>query len=331
MGGAGGGRWTRAELEEVIRAHDGYIASSPELEHYIKPINWGEIKAAMLERNAALIIGQSGTGKTMATLKLYDELRKDIPGLTRVAIKFGPEQIRDDRTPPPVLYDIEDPWGRYDFDPRSRPWNDQLAQHFVHARPDRLVVATSRLDVARSSGALQTVKRWEVSLEAEHYGVRERQHLYRTRIGNLPRNVQTLAKENEAAVLAELATPLEIQKFFDAMATPADRKKRSDSQLISDAIQRAHQDSIERTVVDQIEERNDVRAAAVLWGLLKANDKVALQLLRQIDGALADAHEALRRGRCCWSTSSLLRGTCASPRARCPTTIRGLRPGLNKR
>lgn len=296
MGGAGGGRWTRAELEEVIRAHDGYIASSPELEHYIKPINWGEIRAAMLERNAALIIGQSGTGKTMATLKLYDELRKDIPGLTRVPIKFGPEQIRDDRTPPPVLYDIEDPWGRYDFDPRSRPWNDQLAQHFAHARPDRLVVATSRLDVARSSGALQTVKRWEVSLEAEHYGVRERQHLYRTRISNLPRNVQTLVKENEAVVLAELATPLEIQKFFDAMATPADRKRRSDSQLISDAIQRAHQDSIERTVVDQIEERDDIRAAAVLWGLLKANDKVALQLLRQIDGALADAHEAFEKG-----------------------------------
>jgi hypothetical protein len=296
MGGAGGGRWTRAELEEVIRAHDGHIASSPELEHYIKPTNWAEIKAAMLERNAALIIGQSGTGKTMATLKLYDELRKEIPGLTRVPIKYGPDQIRADKTPPPVLYDIEDPWGRYDFDPRSRPWNDQLAQHFAHARPDRLVVATSRLDVARSSGALNTVKRWEVSLEAEHYGVRERQRLYQTRIDDLPRNVQMLAKESQSVVLAELATPLEIQKFFDALATPADRKRRSDSQLISDAIQRAHQDSIERTVVDQVEERNDVRAAAVLWGLLKANDKLSLQLLRQIDGALADANDAFEKG-----------------------------------
>lgn len=296
IGGAGGGRWTRAQLEEIIRAYDGYIASSPELEHYVPPTNWAEIKAAMLERNAALIIGQSGTGKTMATLKLYDELRKVIPGLTRVPIKFGPDQIRDDRTPPPVLYDIEDPWGRYDFDPRSRPWNDQLAQHFTHARPDRLVVATSRLDVARSSGALNTVKRWEVSLEAEHYGVRERQRLYQTRIGDLPRNVQAVAKENQSVVLAELATPLEIQKFFDALATPADRRKRSGSQLISDAIQRAHQDSIERTVVDQIEERKDVRAAAVLWGLLKANDKLSLQLLRQIDGALADANDAFEKG-----------------------------------
>ena len=296
IGGAGGGRWTRAQLEEVIRAHDGYIASSPELEHYVPPTNWAEIKTAMLQRNAALIIGQSGTGKTMATLKLFDELRKEIPGLTRVPIKFGPDQIRDDRTPPPVLYDIEDPWGRYDFDPRSRPWNDQLAQHLTRARPDRLVVATSRLDVARSSGALNTVKRWVMSLEAEHYGAHERQRLYQTRIGDLPRNVQSLAKENQSIVLAELATPLEIQKFFDALATPADGNKRSDSQLISDAIQRAHQDSIERTVVDQIEERKDLRAASVLWGLLKANDKLSLRLLKQIDGALADANETFEKG-----------------------------------
>ena len=296
MGGAGGGRWARAELEEVIRAHDGYIANSPELEHYIKPTNWAELKSTLLARNAALIIGQSGTGKTMATLKLYDELRREIPGLARVPIKFGPDQIRDDKTPPPVLYDIEDPWGRYDFDPRSRPWNDQLAQHFANARPDRLVVATTRRDVAISSGALNTVKRWEVSLEAEHYGLGERQRLYQTRIGDLPRNVQMLAKESQSVVLAELATPLEIQKFFDALATPIDRKKCPDSQLISDAIQRAHQDSIERTVVDQVEARNDVRAAAVLWGLLKATDKLSLQLLREIDGALADANDDFNKG-----------------------------------
>lgn len=296
MCGAGGGRWTREELEEVIRDHDGYIASSPELEHYIQPLNWAEIKEAVHERNGVLITGQSGTGKTMATLKLYDELRKEIPGLARVPIKYGPGQISDDRTPPPVLYDIEDPWGRYDFDPRSRPWNDQLARCFANARPNRLVVATSRLDVAMASGALDTVKRWNVSLNAEHYGTRERRLLYMSRIDGLPRNIQGIANDNQSRVLAELSTPLEIQKFFDALATPSDGEKNSESRLITDAIKRAHHDSIERTVVDQIEERKDVRAAAVLWGLLKANDKLSLQLLRKIDSALADANDAFDKG-----------------------------------
>lgn len=296
IGGAGGGRWTRAELERVIRRHDGYIASSPELDHYVHPTNWGELRSAMTERHAALIVGQSGTGKTMATRKLYDELRQEIPGLARVPITLGPEQLRDDTTAPPVLYDIEDPWGRYDFDPKSRPWNDQLAQFFAQARPDRMVVATSRLDVAQSAGALDTVKPWRVALEAEHYGVAERRRLYRTRIDALPRNLQTLAKESEGKVLAELATPLEIQKFFDALPTLGDKKQRNPAGLVAEAIQRAHQDSIERTVVDQIEQRRDVRAAAVLWGLLKANDKLSLGLLRQIEESLAEHGSLFERG-----------------------------------
>ena len=272
---AGGGRWTRTQLEQVIRRHDGYIASSPELDHYVHPTNWGDLRGAVGERHAALVIGQSGTGKTMATRKLYDELRKEIPGLARVPITLGPDQLRDDVTEPPVLYDIEDPWGRYDFEPKSRPWNDQLAQLFAMARPDRMIVVTSRLDVAQSAGALDTVKRWRVGLEAEHYGQAERRRLYRTRIDALPRKLQALAKESESSVLAELATPLEIQKFFDVLPTLDDKERRNPAGLVAEAIRRAHQDSIERTVVDQIEEREDVRAAAVLWGLLKANDKLS--------------------------------------------------------
>jgi hypothetical protein len=93
---AGGGRW---------------LASAPELEHYVHPNNWGDLRAAMARESAAVIIGQSGTGKTLATKMLYDELRKVTPGLTRVPIRLGPSQLRDDTTPPPVLYDIEDPWG----------------------------------------------------------------------------------------------------------------------------------------------------------------------------------------------------------------------------
>ena len=296
IGGAGGGRWTRGQLEQVIRRHDGYIASSPELDHYVHPTNWGELRAAISERHAALIIGQSGTGKTMATRKLYDELRKEVPGLARVPITLGPDELRDDVTEPPVLYDIEDPWGRYDFDPNSRPWNDQLAQFFARARPDRMIVATSRLDVAQAAGALDTVKPWRVGLEAEHYGQAERRRLYRTRIDALPRKLQALAKESEGSVLAELATPLEIQKFFDALPTLDDKERRNPAGLVAEAIRRAHQDSIERTVVDQIEERGDVRAAAVLWGLLKANDKLSLRLLREIEELLGENGPQFEKG-----------------------------------
>jgi len=72
-------------------------------------------------KHVAIIIGQSGTGNTFATDKLYGDLRREFPGLDRVPTCKGPQQLRDDRTILPVLYDIEDPWGRYDFDPSSRP------------------------------------------------------------------------------------------------------------------------------------------------------------------------------------------------------------------
>lgn len=294
--GAGGGRWTRDELERVIREHDGYIASSPELDRYVHPTNWQELRSRMRERSAALIVGQSGSGKTMATRKLFEELAADIPGLARVAITRGPKQMQEDQTLGPVLYDIEDPWGRYDFDPTSRPWNDQLAQLFAHARHDRMVIATTRLDVAQTAGAMETVKPWVVALEAEHYGPRERQRLYQRRIDALPRDLQTLAKESEKAVLAELATPLEIQKYFDALPTIDGDIKKSPTALVNEAIRRAHQDSIERTVIDQIEGRNDVRAAAVVWALLKATDKLSMQLLLRIEEPLADLDSQLERG-----------------------------------
>lgn len=224
----GEGRWRREDLAHVIRNHDGYLASSPQLDDYVYPRNWQDLRDAMGSPNyAALIIGQSGTGKTLATSKIYEELRRENPGLTRVPIRCGPQQLRDDCTPRPVLYDIEDPWGRYDFDPTSRPWNDELAKWMSSARADRMIIATSRRDVAMASGALKSVEQWIVPLEVEQYGKQERQKLYRTRIDALPRDVHLLASAAEKQVLDKLATPLEIEKFFDALRTMERSKKKT--------------------------------------------------------------------------------------------------------
>lgn len=296
IAGAGGGRWRREELEEIIREHEGYLSSAPELEHYVHPNNWEVLRAAMAKKSAAIIVGQSGTGKTLATKMLYEELRKEIHGLTRVPIRFGPSQLRDDTTPPPVLFDIEDPWGRFDFDPSSRPWNDQLGDFLSAARPDRMIVATSRLDVANTSGALRTVKPWVVGLEVENYGKAERQLLYRSRIDSLPRDLQLLARDSAREVLDKLATPLEIQKFFDAMRTQDRDGLKNPRTFVAEAIDRAHQSSIEQTVIDQIEKRDDVRAAAIVWALLTANDKVTRSVLREIEDGLADMDTAMEKG-----------------------------------
>ncbi len=293
---AGGGRWRRSEIEAVIRAHDGYLASAPELEHYVHPTNWALLREAMAQRSAAIIIGTSGTGKTLATKMLYQELRQEVEGLARRPVLLGPAELRNDATPRPVLFDIEDPWGRFDFDPDSRPWNDQLSEVLAAARPDSMVIVTSRHDVALASGALGSVKQWVVNLEAENYGPGERRRLYRTRIESLPRDLQALARGAERTVLSELATPLEIQKFFDAMRVQDRKGLGNPPRYVQDAIAGAHQNSIESTVIEQIEERKDVAAAAVLYGLLSASGKVTRSVLREIEDALADREVDLGRG-----------------------------------
>ncbi|NHW87488.1 hypothetical protein, partial [Escherichia coli] len=92
-----------------------------------------------------------------------------------------------------------------------------LARFLAGATHDRRIVVTTRRDVGVSAGVLSTIEPWLVPLEVEHYGPNERSKLYRTRIGTLPRDVQTLAADAEKQVLDELASPLEIEKFFDAM------------------------------------------------------------------------------------------------------------------
>lgn len=285
---AGGGRWSRLELEEIIRHHDGYLASSPELEHYVHPNNWSELRSRMKSNSAAILIGQSGTGKTLATRMLYDELRKEVPGLTRVLIRQGPSQIGDDTTPTPVLYDIEDPWGRFDFDRNSRPWNDQIASILASARPDRMIIATSRLDVVMASGVLEDIKRWAVRLEAEDYGADKRHKLYATRIDTLPHAMRALARHSESQVLGELATPLEIQKFFDALRILDPSDFPYDFVMVSQAIRQAHRDSIQRTVIEQIEARGDIDSAAILWALLGAGNRLTRSILGMIEDGLCD-------------------------------------------
>lgn len=295
LGGAEG-RLRREDVEAVIRNHEGYLASSQELEQFVKPTNWSELTNTIVEKHAALIIGQSGTGKTLATQVLYEELRQMLPGLTRVKITQGPGQVEADTTPPPVLFDIEDPWGRFDLESETRTWSGQLSNYFARATHDHLYVATTRKDVAERADVLRNLRKWQVPLEAEHYGGPQRLRLYETRVPALPWELQLPVVQAKTMVLKELATPLEIQKFFDAVATIDRQRYSSDGAWIEEAIRTAHENSIESTVVEQIEHSDYVAAAAIVWALLKVADKFSYSYLLSLELDLEGCVRQLERG-----------------------------------
>ncbi|WP_342251645.1 nSTAND3 domain-containing NTPase [Sphingomonas sp. OTU376] len=291
--------WTRDDLAAIIVKHEGYLASSPALDDYVKPTNWEALRRKLRRQHAALIIGQSGTGKTLATDMLYEELSDEIPGLKRKSVRT-PEEIRHYSAPGPVMFDIEDPFGRYTFEEAGRDWLDRLPDFLAKAQdnPNWIVVATTRLDVGTATRILDQVEPWTFSLEASDYGERERRLLYGKKIERLRQtSLRQLALASMKRVLEELSTPLETQKFFDALrlVTPEEVDKNPDK-VIRDAIRKAHESSIELTISQQIAKRKEWKAAAVLWGLLLDRQSISFEDLAIIEDALYSRDASLETG-----------------------------------
>jgi len=295
MRGAGHGIWTRAKLETVIRSHDGYIASSAEVENFVKPTNWRQLKKALNDNHAVIITGASGTGKTTASLVLLDELRAEVPGLTVIPITQGPQQVRADQHAGPVVFSIEDPWGRYRFEPQSEPWNDELGKLLGTVTANRLFVITSRSDVLAESHAKWISSKYYMSLESENYGPRERIQLFENRLPHLTRRFQDVAARYRNKALNRLRSPLEIQKYFDNLAD-GPSEDENEAQYIERCLAAAHRDSIETTIVQQVANREAWVWAAVVWGLLKARPKQSRALLPDVQAGLGEIDQKLEDG-----------------------------------
>ena len=120
MKGAGGGAWTRDDVIRVINDHDGYDGVSKDLHAFVPPTNWDDLKEHLETKNAIVITGPSGTGKTTTAKALVATLRDAIPHMTHVKVSGGPEQIRADTTRGSVVYEIEDCQRRSKLGPRRR-------------------------------------------------------------------------------------------------------------------------------------------------------------------------------------------------------------------
>ncbi|MCK5911985.1 MAG: hypothetical protein KAG62_18770, partial [Caulobacter sp.] len=64
-------------------------------------------------------------------------------------------------------------------------------------------------------------------------------------------------------------------------------------ELIRRSIDRAHYDAIETTIVEQIEDRDDVPAAIAVWGLMKARPQLSWTVIPEIALALGDKDETV--------------------------------------
>ncbi|WP_439408569.1 hypothetical protein ACNJX9_09535 [Bradyrhizobium sp. DASA03076] len=242
MRGAAEGVWTRLDVERRITAAGGYVGESADLEGFVPPNNWDEFKAAIETKHAVVIKGASGTGKTRTAKALVAHLRDQIPGIKHVIVQGGPGKIVDESPSRPVVYEIEDPWGRFRLEPTSVPWNGAMAEILQSAGPGRKFVITSRSDVLHES-KLRLKDKWVVTLEDENYGPDERARLFENRLPSLPPALQPIVLNSRNDAIERLATPLEMHRYF-AVLSDGLEKDENNGQYIARCLSDAHHTSI---------------------------------------------------------------------------------------
>lgn len=297
MSASSPGVWTRDDLQAVIRTHGGYVASSADRDAYVEPANFDAFSGCLDDRNAVVLTGPSGTGKTATALALCDRAREQDGDVEIVIVNSSgdPAQVRDVEDTGPRVYYIEDPWGQNSLRSGSEAWTAQLPRILRSATPRRQFIVTSRSDMLQQAKGDAELQRWCVPLEAKEYADGALHEIYNRRMDRSPNEVQSLALKFRDATLRELQTPLELDLFFSYLADGRSGEE-NDQEFIHRLLGLAHRDAVEGAVRAFLRENAYDREAIVIWAILGARGQVDRHRLALIDRDLRRRESASRHG-----------------------------------
>jgi len=301
MRGTSPGVWTREDLLSVVRTCGGYLASAPLLESFVPPANYKELGALLERRNAVVITGPSGTGKTWTALALVDQARQrpSAPEIIQVNVNNGPSSTRTLTDTGPKLFYVEDPWGQYSLRGGADEWTEQLPRLLREAHAGHQYVITSRTDMLGQAKAGEGLKRWSVVLDADQYRDGELADIYDKRLELLATELQAKAMDSRKDALDALETPFEVDLFFTYMADGPELGE-VDRAFFRRILAMAHRDAVEDVVVSYLNASDQTGASAIIWALLAARaqfDRRQLislnRQLRIIEPTFTDGFEKL--------------------------------------
>lgn len=272
--GTSPGVWTREDLLGVIRGCGGYLASAPQLESFVRPANYQVLRDLLERRNAVVVTGPSGTGKTWAALALVDQAgqRPSAPEVIHVNVSNGPSSTRALSDTGPKLFYIEDPWGQYSLRGGADIWTEQLPRLFREAHAGHQYVVTSRTDMLGQARATEGLKRWTVVLDAEQYRDGELAAIYDKRLELLATDLQAKALEFRTKALDALETPLEVDLFFSHMSE-GPQLDEVDPAFFHRILALSHRDAVEDVVVSYLGDSDQTGVSAIVWALLAARSQ----------------------------------------------------------
>ena len=288
------GLWTSDDLLATVRAHGGFLASSASLEHFVPPANFNDMLEILTDKNAVIIRGPSGTGKTQAALKLCDIARRrdGALGVITVGADDAPTTVRKVVNNGPTLFYVDDPWGQLTLRGSSEAWTEQLPRLLAKATPDHQFVITSRSDVMQSAEVGDSLKTWSVELDAGEYRGGRLGVIHDNRIDQLPAALQTKAYAFRNEVLDALGTPLEIELYFTHMQNGPDVGEK-DHVFFRRLLELAQRDAVEGVVVRALSSIDTRGTAAIVWALLAARGQFDRSRLNPLQRALRGRDRAL--------------------------------------
>ncbi|WP_069374882.1 hypothetical protein [Herbaspirillum seropedicae] len=295
--GSKAGVWIRDDLLTTIQEYGGFLASSASLEQYVKPENFEEILGVLLEKNAVVIRGPSGTGKTQTAYKLCEIARHRNGHLEQVTIgaEDTPTSIRKASGNGPTLFNIDDPWGQFSLSGGSEAWTEQLPRLLSRASPDQQFVITTRSDMMQIANVGESFASWCVELNPEQYKDGQLGEIYDMRMNRLPPLLRTTSFKHRTQVLEKLETPLEIEFYFAHMQNgPRDGEK--DHDFAKRLMEMAQRDAIESVVVRALSSIDTCGTSAIIWALLKARRQLDRSRLHALQRSLRAHDRSLGEG-----------------------------------
>lgn len=279
--------WHRVDVEAILKKHGGAIPSERDRK-FVEPTNWGDIVAQMDKRNAIVITGPSGTGKTSAAKALYQHYRSVVPGFSYVEPEIpGEMMVRPDAGP--TFFYVEDPWGKYELGNNTAAWTAELQERLLKATALQKIVVTSRTDILAATVGSQSdfLKQWEVRLDAGHYGDKELGRMLDQLVHLVgSKMLQIAAIRARGRVLERLRTPFEIDRFVALLQSGTVPADENEDQFVSRVLHETQTRAIENEIEWMINARHYQKAAVVLWGLLAARRRVRRQDLSMIRRAI---------------------------------------------
>lgn len=298
MRGTSPGVWAYNDLLGTIRGHGGFLASVAELDAFVEPTNFPDMILQLEKKNAVVIAGSSGTGKTLAARALCDQARKRNGALDVVVVNpnSDPSSIRQIVQTGPKLFYIEDPWGQNSLRTGSETWTEQLPRMLRDAHPSNQFVVTSRSDMLRSAQAVGGLAPWSIELEADRYLNGRFAQIYDKRMDLLPPDLQSKAFKFRPNVLDSLEKPLELDLFF-ANILSGRGEGENDSEWLHRLVGLAHRDAVEGVVDRYLTHADKTGHAAVIWGVLAARGSIdrtqLVALMRSLRLAAPDVANGL--------------------------------------